>query len=74
MMHLIDITLTPLVRILCFILGGAIAVALIYYIFIGITLKMARKRHRDALGWILLSLFVSPILTWIILLIVGDSK
>lgn len=73
-MHLVDIYLNPLVRILCLILGGAIAIALIYYVYIGITLKMARKRHRDPLGWIILSIVVSPILTWIILLIAGDAK
>lgn len=50
------------------------ALALVYYVYIGITLRMARKRHRDPLGWILLSIFVSPLLTWIILLIAGDAK
>lgn len=35
---------------------------------------MARKRHRAPLGWILLSLFVSPFLAWIILLVLGDAE
>ena len=44
---------------------------IIYWLDIGITKRMAENRNRDPLGWVLLSLFVSPILTWIILLIVG---
>ena len=47
---------------------------ILYWIYIGITRRMAKNRHRDPLGWILLSLFVSPLLTWIILLIVGDNE
>ena len=34
---------------------------------------MAKNRHRDPLGWVLLSFCFSPLLTWIILLIVGDA-
>ena len=52
----------------------AAACVLVYYFYIGITLRMARNRHRDPLGWILLSLFVSPLLTWVILLIAGDKE
>ena len=52
----------------------AAACILVYYFYIGITLRMARNRHRDPLGWILLSLFVSPLLTWVILLIAGDKE
>ena len=47
---------------------------ILYWIYIGITRRMAKNRHRDPLGWILLSIFVSPLLTWIILLIVGDNE
>ncbi len=47
---------------------------ILYWIYIGITRRMAKNRHRDPLGWILLSIFVSPLLTWIILLIVGDKE
>ena len=46
----------------------------VYLIRIHIAYRMAKNRHRDVLGWILLSFFVSPLLTWIILLIVGDDK
>lgn len=56
------------------IIGLVSALVLIYYIWIYIAYRMAKTRHRDPLGWVLLSLFVSPILTWIILLIVGNSS
>ena len=49
-----------------------VVLALVLYIRIGIAYRMAKNRNRDPLGWVLLSLFVSPILTWIILLVVGD--
>ena len=62
--------LTPIISILAIVA----ALGLIYLIYIHITLKMAKHRGRDPLGWILLSIFVSPFLTWIILLIVGDEK
>jgi hypothetical protein len=44
---------------------------IIYWLYIGITKRMAENRNRDPLGWVLLSIIVSPLLTWIILLIVG---
>ena len=50
------------------------AIALFYFYRIHIAYRMATKRHRDPLGWVLLSFFFSPVLTWIILLIVGDRK
>lgn len=65
---------TFVLQIPLFLLGAAFVLVLAYYIYIGITRRMAMERHRDPLGWILLSLFVSPLLTWIILLIVGDAK
>ena len=45
-----------------------------YLIRIHIAYRMAKNRHRDPLGWTLLSFFVSPLMTWIILLVVGDAK
>lgn len=60
---------TPL--IILYVIAG---LAIFYWLYIGITRSMAINRQRDPLGWILLSLFVSPLLTWIILLIVGDKK
>ena len=49
-----------------------VVLALVFYIRIGIAYRMAKNRNRDPLGWVLLSLFVSPLLTWIILLVAGD--
>lgn len=46
----------------------------IFVIRIYIAYLMAKNRYRDPLGWVLLSLFFSPLLTWIILLIVGNDK
>ena len=54
------------------IFGVIIVIGLVYLVRIHIAYKMAKKRHRDPLGWVLLSFFFSPLLTWIILLIVGD--
>ena len=75
MMQIAEIVVDPLVwQIPLMVLAVGVSLAIVYYVYIGITLKMAKNRHRDPLGWILLSLFVSPLLTWIILLIVGDAK
>ena len=44
-----------------------------FLIRIYIAYRMAKNRHRDPLGWVLLSFFFSPLLTWIVLLIAGDA-
>lgn len=68
------IVVDPLVwQIPLMVLAVVAVLAFVYWIYIHITYRMAKKRHRDPLGWVLLSLFVSPVLTWIILLIVGDA-
>lgn len=59
---------------LLLIVGLVVALGLVYLLRIHIAYRMAKKRHRDPLGWVLLSFFFSPLLTWIILLIVGDAK
>ena len=59
-------------QILLGVLGVVVVLGVLYLVRIHIALRMAKNRHRDPLGWVLLSLFVSPVLTWIILLIVGD--
>ncbi len=75
MKHIGEIVVDPLVwQVPLMIVCVVAAIAIIYYVYIGITKSMAKNRHRDPLGWILLSIFVSPLLTWIILLIVGDSN
>ena len=56
------------------VLAGILALLVVYFIRIHIAYRMAVNRHRDPLGWALLSFFVSPLLTWIILLIVGDQR
>ncbi len=60
-------------RIILILLVVVFLCYLAYLFYFGITVKMARRRHRDPLGWVLLGLFVSPPLIWIILLIAGDS-
>ena len=74
-MQVAEIVVDPLVwQVPLGILLVTAGLFFVYWIYIGITRRMAKRRHRDPLGWILLSLFVSPVLTWIILLIAGDSK
>lgn len=51
-----------------------VALLLIFLFRIYIAYRMAKNRHRDPLGWALLSFFVSPLMTWIILLIAGDAR
>lgn len=48
--------------------------AYVFVVRIYVAYLMARNRYRDPLGWVLLSLLFSPLLTWIFLLIVGDDK
>lgn len=60
--------------VLWYILAGLVGLYLVYLIWIKIAYKMAKKRHRDPLGWVLLSIFVSPVLAWIILALAGDQK
>lgn len=56
-------------------LGAVVALlGLLYLIRIHIAYRMAKNRHRAPAGWVLLSLFFDPLLTWIILLIIGDSN
>lgn len=59
--------------LLLFILETALVLGLVYFLYIHITCRMAKNRHRDPLGWVLLSFFCSPLLAWIILFIVGDN-
>lgn len=51
-----------------------VGLLVVYFIRIHIAYRMAVNRHRDPLGWALLSFFVSPLMTWVILLIAGDAK
>lgn len=68
------VVVDPLVwKVLLIILVIAAVLGLTYLLRIHIAYRMAKNRHRDPLGWVLLSFFFSPLLTWIILLIVGDN-
>ena len=52
-----------------------IFILIILYIFwIHIPAKMARKRGRSALGWVLLTWILQPLWTIILLAILGDSS
>ena len=53
---------------------AVIGVLVTFFFRIYIAYKMALNRHREPLGWVLLSFCFSPILTWVIHLIVGDAE
>ena len=59
--------------ILLWIFGGLIGLLLTFFFRIYIAYRMAKNRYRNPLGWVLLSFFFSPLLTWIILFIVGED-
>lgn len=68
------VVVDPLVwEVLLIILGIVTVLGFAYLLRIHIAYRMAKNRHRDPLGWVLLSFFFSPLLTWIILLIVGND-
>lgn len=60
--------------ILFALMAGIGVVLLTFFYRVYIAYRMAVNRHREPIGWVLLSFCFSPILTWIILLIVGDDK
>lgn len=75
MMQILGIVVDPSVwQVPLIVLGIVAMLAFVYWVYIHITYRMAKNRHRDPLGWVLLSIFVSPLLTWIILLIAGDAN
>lgn len=51
-----------------------IALILILWLYIFLPAKMARKRGRSTIGWILLFWIISPLWGIIVLLVLGDSK
>ncbi len=65
--------MSALAVVLIYIAFIVLALLLVYFIRIHIAYRMAKNRHRDPLAWALLSFFVSPLLTWIILLIAGNA-
>jgi ABC-type molybdate transport system permease subunit len=56
------------------IIVAIIALIIILWLYIFLPIRMARKRERSALGWVLLFWILSPLWGIIILLILGDSK
>lgn len=52
---------------------AAILLFVLWFFYIRLPRKMARKRGRDPLGWMLLFWFISPLWGVIILLIAGDK-
>ena len=51
-----------------------IALVLVLWFYIFLPARMARKRGRSILGWILLFWIISPLWGIIVLLVLGDSK
>lgn len=52
----------------------AIIVIFVLWLYIFLPARMARKRERSVIGWILLFWILSPLWGIIILLVIGDSK
>ncbi len=59
-----------------FILIIAIIIILIFIlcVYIILPIKMAKRRGRSAIGWVLLFWIISPLWGIILLLVLGDSK
>lgn len=51
-----------------------VGLAYIFLIRIYIAYILAKHRHRDPIGWVLLSFFISPLLAWIVLVILGEEN
>ena len=56
------------------IIAVIIALIIFLWFYVFLPTRMARKRERSALGWVLLFWILSPLWGIIILLILGDSK
>ncbi len=55
------------------IILALLALYLIVWIYILLPARMAEKRGRSAVGWVLLSLIFSPILACLLLWLLGDD-
>ena len=66
--------LSGIFMLIIYLLGAIASLILAYYLLFGFTINMSKKRHRDPLGWVLLSLITSPPLVWLILLIAGEKN
>lgn len=56
------------------IIAIILALIVILWLYIFLSAKMARKRGRSTIGWILLFWIISPLWGIIVLLVLGDSK
>ncbi|MFZ1725124.1 MAG: hypothetical protein WAU13_00520 [Albidovulum sp.] len=58
---------------LFFLIFGLAALYFTLWIFILLPVRMAETRGRSAFGWVLVSIFFSPILACLLLWLLGDS-
>jgi hypothetical protein len=49
-------------------------IAFMIWVSIFVPLKMARKRNRNAFGWVMVSILVNPLVSIIALLAMGDAE
>lgn len=56
------------------IIPAIILLILISWLYIFLPAKMARKRGRSTIGWVVLFWVISPLWGIIVLLVLGDSK
>ena len=56
------------------IIAIIIVIIFILWLYIFLPAKMARKRGRSTIGWVLLFWIISPFWGIIVLLVLGDSK
>lgn len=55
-------------------ISGVLYVFFFLWLYIFLPIKMAKKRGRSELGWVLLFWLISPLWGAILLLVLGDSK
>jgi len=56
-----------------FLIFGLAALYITLWLFILLPARMAEARGRSAIGWVLVSLFFSPILAVLLLWVLGDA-
>ncbi|WRH63806.1 MAG: hypothetical protein RSE12_05565 [Fuscovulum sp.] len=59
---------------LFFLIVGLAALYIALWLFILLPARMAEARGRSAIGWVLVSLFFSPILAVLLLWVLGDAS
>lgn len=62
------------IPIIAAIISIIIGIIFVLWLNIFLPIKMARKRGRSAIGWVLLFWIISPLWGIILLLVLGDSK